>query len=110
MATAAAVVSRSRVKWATPAAAFGSLLFPAGVFAWLLAHPGADPGIVVPRQHFLIVTVVSLLAFGLAVLLAIAAVQIAQDRVLLFCLGLMAMVGIFAVLLIATPSMLTTSA
>ena len=110
MAPAAAVVSRSRVKWATPAAAFGSLLFPAGMFAWLLAHPGADPGIVVPRQHFLIVTVVSLLAFGLAVLLAIAAVQIAQYRVLFFCLGFMAMGGIFAVHGIDTPGILKTGA
>jgi len=109
MATAA-VVSRPRVKWATPAAAFGSLLFPAGVFAWLLAHPGADPNIVVPRQHFLIVTVVSLLAFGLAVLLAIAAVQIAQYRVLFFCLGFMAMGGIFAVHGIDTPGILKTGA
>ncbi len=109
MATAA-VVSRPRVKWTTPAAAFGSLLFPAGVFAWLLAHPGADPNIVVPRQHFLIVTVVSLLAFGLAVLLAIAAVQIAQYRVLFFCLGFMAMGGIFAVHGIDTPGILKTGA
>ena len=109
MATAA-VVSRPGVKWTTPAAAFGSLLFPAGVFAWLLAHPGADPNIVVPRQHFLIVTVVSLLAFGLAVLLAIAAVQIAQYRVLFFCLGFMAMGGIFAVHGIDTPGILKTGA
>src|SRR2546426_12088793 len=93
MATAA-VVSRPRVKWAPPAAALGSLFFPIGVFAWLAAHPAIDPSVIVPRQHFLIVTVVSVLAFGLAVLLAIAAVQIAQYRVLFFCLGFMAMGGI----------------
>ena len=105
-----AVVSRPRVKWATPAAAFGSLLFPAGIFAWLAAHPASDPSLIVPRQHFLIVTVVSLLAFGLAVLLAIAAVQIAQYRVLFFCLGFMAMGGIFAVHGIDTPGILKTGA
>ena len=105
-----AVVTRPRVKWATPAAAFGSLLFPAGIFAWLAAHPASDPNLIVPRQHFLIVTVVSLLAFGLAVLLAIAAVQIAQYRVLFFCLGFMAMGGIFAVHGIDTPGILKTGA
>src|SRR3979411_2645081 len=109
MATAA-VVSRPRVNKAIPAVALGSLLFPAGLFAWLLAHPGADPSIVVERQHFFIVTVVSLLAFGLAILLAIAAVQIAQYRVLFFCLGFMAMGGIFAVHGIDTPGILKTGA
>jgi len=94
------------IKKATPAAALGSLLFPAGIFAWLLAHPAGDPIIVVPWQHFLIVTVVSLLAFGLAGLLAIAAVQIAQYRVLFLCLGFMAMGGIFAVHGIDTPGIL----
>src|SRR5947208_3810341 len=105
MATVA-VVSRPRVRWATPAAALGSLLFPAGIFAWLAAHPASDPNLIVPGQHFLIVTAVSLLAFGLAVLLAIAAVQIAQYRVLFLCLGFMAMGGIFAVHGIDTPGIL----
>src|SRR2546430_5970732 len=109
MATVA-VVSRPRVRWATPAAAFGALVSPAGIFAWLAAHPASDPSLIVPRQHFLIVTVVSLLAFGLAVLLAIAAVQIAQYRVLFFCLGFMAMGGIFAVHGIDTPGILKTGA
>ena len=56
------------------------------------------------------VTVVSLLAFGLAVLLAIAAVQIAQYRVLFLCLGFMAMGGIFAVHGIDTPGIIKTGA
>jgi len=91
---------------AIPAAALGSLLFPIGIFAWLLAHPQADPSLVIPRQHFIIVTTVSLLAFGLAVLLAVAAVQIAQYRVLFMCLGFMAMGGIFAVHGVDTPGIL----
>src|SRR2546426_10985095 len=109
MATVA-VVSRPRVKWAPPAAALGSLFFPIGVFAWLAAHPAIDPSVIVPRQHLLIFTVVSVLAFGLADLLAIAAVQIAQYRVLFFCLGFMAMGGIFAVHGIDTPGILKTGA
>src|SRR3989440_2945087 len=109
MATVA-VVSRPRVKWSTPAAAFGSLLFPAGIFLWLAAHPASDPSLIVPRQHFLIVTVVSLLSFGLAVLLAIAAVQIAQYRSLFLCFGFMAMGGIFAFHGIDTPGIIKTGA
>jgi HD-GYP domain-containing protein (c-di-GMP phosphodiesterase class II) len=105
MATAT-VLSRPWSKTTIPAAALGSLLFPIGLFAWLVAHPAADPSIVVPRQHFLIVTAVSLLAFVLAALLAIAAVQIAQYRVLFFCLGFMAMGGIFAVHGLDTPGIL----
>jgi hypothetical protein len=102
----AGIPSRHWTGSVSPAAALGSLLFPAGIFAWLLAHPAADPSLVVPRQHFLMVTAVSLLAFGLAALLAIAAVQIAQYRVLFLCLGFMAMGGIFAVHGIDTPGIL----
>jgi len=103
---ASVVPSRPWTRTAIPAAALGSLLFPVGIFAWLLAHPAADPSLIVPLQHFEIVTAVSLLAFGLAILLAIAAVQIAQYRILFLCLGFMAMGGIFAVHGIETPGIL----
>ena len=102
----AAVVSRPWTQTALPAAALGSTLFPIGLFAWLVAHPAADPSIVVPREHFVIVTVVSLLALALAALLAVAAVQIAQYRILFLCLGFMAMGGIFAIHGIETPGVL----
>lgn len=105
VATAAAR-SRPWSQTAIPAALLGSLFFPAGIFTWLLTHSAADPRIVVPWQHFVLVTAVSLLAFGLAALLAIAAVQIAQYRVLFLCLGFMAMGGIFAVHGIDTPGIL----
>jgi len=103
---ASTVAVRPRSSSAIPAAALGSLLFPAGIFAWLLTHPQVDPSLVVPRQHFFIVSAVSLLAFGLAALVAIASVQIAQYRVLFLCLGFMAMGGIFAVHGIDTPGIL----
>ena len=102
----AALPSRPWSITAIPVAALGSTLLPIGMFAWLVAHPASDPSIVVPREHFIIVTVVSLLAFGLAALLAIASVQIAQYRVLFLCLGFMAMGGIFAVHGIETPGIL----
>jgi len=102
----AALPSRPWTQTALPAAALGSTLFPIGLFAWLVAHPAADPSIVVPREHFVIVTVVSLLALALAALLAVAAVQIAQYRILFLCLGFMAMGGIFAIHGIETPGVL----
>jgi hypothetical protein len=103
---ASVAVARPRPSATIPAAALGSLLFPVGIFLWLLTHSQADPAVVVPRQHFLIVTVVSLLAFALAALLAVASVQIAQYRVLFLCLGFMAMGGIFAVHGIDTPGIM----
>lgn len=103
---ASAAAARPRSSPVIPAAAFGALLFPIGIFAWLLTHPEADPSVIVPRQHFAIVSVVSLLAFSLAALLAIASVQIAQYRVLFLCLGFMAMGGIFAVHGIDTPGII----
>jgi HD-GYP domain-containing protein (c-di-GMP phosphodiesterase class II) len=107
MATAAAALPRRDwITSVTPAAGLGSLVIPVGIFGWLVAHPAIDPYIVVPRDHFLIVTVVSLLAFGLAAMLAIASVQIAQYRVLFLCLGFMAMGGIFAVHGVSTPGIL----
>ena len=106
VATAALSPPRPWTQTAVPAAALGSTVFPIAIFAWLVAHPASDPSIVVPREHFIIVTVVSLLAFALAALLAIASVQIAQYRVLFLCLGFMAMGGIFAVHGIETPGVL----
>jgi putative nucleotidyltransferase with HDIG domain len=85
----------------------GALLLAGAVFAWLLGHPSSDPSLVVPYQHFAIVTVVSLFAFGLAAFLAVAAVQIAQYRVLFLALGFMTMGGLFAVHGIMTPGILT---
>jgi HD-GYP domain-containing protein (c-di-GMP phosphodiesterase class II) len=106
----AAVPPRPWNRAAVPAGVVASILLPAGIFTWLLAHPAVDPSIVVPGPHFVIVTAVSLLALGLAVLLAIAAVQIAQYRVLFLCLGFMAMGGIFAVHGIDTPGILKRGA
>src|SRR5438045_2492505 len=87
-------------------AGVGFILLPALVFGWLVAHPPIDLVVRVPLQHFYIVTAVSLLAFGLALLLAIAAMQIAQYRVLFLCLGFMAMGGVFAVHGLMTPGIL----
>ncbi len=88
------------------AAGLGALLLLGTVFLWLRAHPASDPRLVVPYDHFAIVTVVSVFAFGLALMLAVAALQIAQYRVLFLALGFMAMGGIFAVHGLTTPGIL----
>jgi len=88
------------------AVGLGTLVLAAAVFTWLLFHPSQDLSVVVPQQHFAIVTAVSLLAFGLAFYLAVAALQIAQYRVLFLALGFMAMGGLFAVHGIMTPGIL----
>jgi putative nucleotidyltransferase with HDIG domain len=75
-------------------------------FGWLISHPAADPSIAVPFQHFAIVSAVSALALALAILLAIAAMQIAQYRALFLCLGFMCMGGIFTVHGLETPGIL----
>jgi putative nucleotidyltransferase with HDIG domain len=82
------------------------LALPILAVAWLFTHPASDPSITVPFEHFAIVSAVSILAFVLAVLLAIAAMQIAQYRALFLCLGFMCMGGIFAVHGLETPGIL----
>ena len=85
-----------------------ALALAGAIFTWLLAHPSSDPSFTVPYQHFAIVTTVSVLAFVLALMLAAAALQIAQYRILFLALGFMSMGGIFAVHGISTPGILTT--
>jgi hypothetical protein len=62
--------------------------------------------LVVPYQHFYIVSAVSLLATLVAAALAIATVQIGLYRVLLLCLGFMSMGACFAVHGLTTPGIL----
>jgi HD domain len=62
--------------------------------------------LVVPYQHFYIVSTVSLIATGVAAALAIATVQIGLYRVLLLCLGFMSMGACFAVHGLTTPGIL----
>jgi putative nucleotidyltransferase with HDIG domain len=83
-------------------------VLPAAAFLWLLSHPAEDPLIRVPQEHFIIVTAVSLVAFAMALLLAIAAVQLAQYRVLFLALGFMVMGGLFSVHGVSTPGFLMT--
>jgi HD-GYP domain-containing protein (c-di-GMP phosphodiesterase class II) len=69
-----------------------------------LAH-GGDL-IVVPYQHFYIVSAVSLVAALVAGVLAVTTIQIGLYRVLFLCLGYMSMGAIFAVHGLTTPGIL----
>ena len=62
--------------------------------------------VIVPEQHFLIVSAVSLLAALVAGILAVTTIQIGLYRVLLLCLGYVAMGAIFAVHGLTTPGIL----
>jgi HD-GYP domain-containing protein (c-di-GMP phosphodiesterase class II) len=62
--------------------------------------------IVVPYQHFYIVSSVSLLAALVAGVLAVTTIQIGLYRVLFLCLGFMSMGAVFAVHGLTTPGIL----
>ncbi len=102
----AAVAARPTALRSAPVLAGLAALLPVGIYAWLRWHPAEDASLAAPVQHFYIVSTVSVLAFALAILLAIAALQIAQYRALFLCLGFMAMGGIFAVHGLSTPGIL----
>ena len=74
-------------------------------FIPLLMQAGG-PLIVIPTQHFYIVSIVALLAAVLAGWLAVATVQIGLYRVLFMCLGFMALGLVFAVHGLTTPGIL----
>src|SRR5256885_1946419 len=62
--------------------------------------------LVIPYQHFYIVSAASIIASLVAAALAIATVQIGLYRVLFLCLGFMSMGAIFAVHGLTTPGIL----
>jgi class 3 adenylate cyclase len=83
-----------------------AVVVPGGLLAWLHLNPAANPAVVLPNEHFIVVTIVSMLALGVAVLVARAAVQLEQRHVLLVALGFMALAGFFSVHALSTPGML----
>jgi HD domain-containing protein len=80
------------------------LLVPATFVPLAAAGGGAD--IVVPYQHFYIVSAVSLVAVAIAAALAVATIQIGLYRVLFLSLGFMSLCAIFAVHGLTTPGIL----
>ena len=80
------------------------LLVPATFVPLAAAGGGGD--IVVPYQHFYIVSAVSILAAAIAAALAVATIEIGLYRVLFLSLGFMSLCAIFAVHGLTTPGIL----
>jgi class 3 adenylate cyclase len=94
-----------------PASWFARLLalavgLPLLVFAVLAASPSLNRELPLPIPHFFIVTNVSLLAAGVALLVARAALRMEQVPVLLVAVGFMSMAALFSVHALATPGIL----
>ena len=73
------------------------------LWLWLLANPSINAQVVLPSEHFLVVSMVSLLAAAIALLVVRIALVLEQYQVLLVALGFMTMAGFFAVHALATP-------
>lgn len=111
MTTAPAASRHATIPWTRYAGtALVVLAPPVLIFAVLQSHPRLNPLLVLPVQHFFVVTNVALLAAGVALLVARAALQTEQRRVLLIALGFMSMAGLFAAHGIATPGVMGTGA
>lgn len=81
-----------------------ALLLPLSFLPLAAAHGGGL--IVVPYQHFYIVSAVSILAALIGGAIGVASVQIGLYRVLFLCLGFMSMGAFFAVHGLTTPGIL----
>lgn len=82
------------------------LAIPLAIMAWLMLNPQINGSFQIPIHHFFIVTVVQLVSMGIALLIAKAAVDLREFRVLFLSLGFMAISGFFAVHGLATPGLL----
>jgi class 3 adenylate cyclase len=91
-----------RLSWRGTLAGIG-LSVPIVVFAWLNVNPEANQELVLPTEHFFVVTGVSLLAASVAVLIARVALRMEQYQVTFITLGFLAIAGFFAVHALATP-------
>src|SRR5205085_4070577 len=76
---------------------------PSAVWVWLLARPDLNSQLVLPSEHFLVVTLISVLAVGVAFLVVRTALVMEQYQVLLIALGFMSMAGFFTIHALATP-------
>ncbi len=81
-----------------------ALVVPAAGFVLLRTRADLDGALVAPEQHFYIVSAVSLMSAALALMAAIAALRLANERLILLSLSFLSMAGFFSVHGLATPS------
>ena len=86
------------------------LSVPLLIFVWLLLNPDLNATFEIPVQHFYIVTAIQLISLVVALLVARAAIDMREFRVLFLSLGFMAMSGLFAVHALSTPGVLVPPA
>lgn len=79
---------------------------PFAVFLWFQADAGRNYEWIQPTGHFFVVTLVSLLATLVALLIFRIALSMAQYQVVLVTLGFVSLAGFFAVHAFATPGIL----
>jgi class 3 adenylate cyclase len=79
---------------------------PSVVLAILLADPARNTPVVIPVEHFVITTNVSVVALLVAIFVARAALDGGHYRSLLIAVGFLCMAGIFAVHGLSTPDVL----
>ena len=112
MATAAAPTAwrSARPLYRDAGLAFAGLLLPVALLITLRLEPALDTEIEAPVQHFYIVSAVSLMAVGFAVLVVVAAFQNRAYRALFLALGFALMSGLFTIHAISTPGVFGPSA
>ena len=91
---------------ARPLIAVALALLPAALLAWLLADPVRNQPWLIPIEHLVITSNVSIVAAIVALLVARAAIGSGQYRALLVAIGFACMAGIFAVHGLSTPNVL----
>src|SRR5438105_713838 len=81
-------------------------LLPILAIGYLQLRPESNPELLLPSEHFYIVTLVSAMAALVSLLVARTAVQMEQFQVLLVALGFACLAGFFSVHALATPGIL----
>jgi class 3 adenylate cyclase len=87
-------------------AALTAVVAPLLIVLWLTVDPTRDRSVIVPNEHFYIVTLVCLLSLLAALMVARAALHLKQFQVLLVALGFLTMAGFFGVHALHTPGVM----
>ncbi|TAK22497.1 MAG: adenylate/guanylate cyclase domain-containing protein [Chloroflexota bacterium] len=81
------------------------LLAPVAFYVWLVVDPGLNGLFVLPVEHFTIVTLVSIVALTVALLVSRAATALEQRGPMVIALGFFVMAAFFSVHALTTPGL-----